>query len=102
MFRPKKITTSTFYEHGVQIEDLPEDLQAMAEIVGLDVMFKILILFGGETLYFLQMDTVMRHGRNREINKRFDGSNHRELSKKFGISIRHIRKIVQHEKDVRL
>jgi hypothetical protein len=62
----KKITIKDFYEYGVTIDDLPtEDIKLIAEIAGLDVALKLTIQFGGESIYFPKMDTLIVKKRNK-------------------------------------
>jgi Mor family transcriptional regulator len=52
-------------------------------------------LFGGESIYFPKIGKLTKELRNAEIIKEFDGSNTRQLSKKFLLTVAYIRKILK-------
>ena len=57
------------------------------------------MLFRSDSLYVPKVESVIRLARNRRINKEFTGFNHKELAVKYGLTTRHIRTIVEREKD---
>lgn len=78
-------------------EQIPEDLYWLYELVGMDRFLKIIDTAGGEFLYFPKRSTLERALRRQAIAKEYDGSNVRQLARKYGLSDRHIRTILQEE-----
>lgn len=78
-------------------EHIPEDLYWLYELVGMDHFLKIIDTAGGEFLYFPKRSTLERGLRRQAIAREYDGTNLRQLSRKYGLSDRHIRTILQEE-----
>lgn len=79
----------------MSIECLPESYQAVAEIVGIEAALKLSAHLGGMYFYYPQLDSLLRTKRDEQIRKEFDGSNHRELARKYNLTESWIRSIVQ-------
>lgn len=78
-------------------EQVPEELFWLYELVGMERFLKIIDTAGGEFLYFPKRSSLERGLRRKAIAEEFDGSNVRQLSRKYGLSERHIRTILQQE-----
>ena len=78
-------------------EHIPEDLYWLYELVGMERFLKIIDTAGGEFLYFPKRSTLERTLRRQAIVKEYDGTNLRQLSRKYGLTDRHIRTILQEE-----
>ena len=76
---------------------VPEDLYWLYELVGLERFLKIIDTAGGEFLYFPKRSTLERDLRRAAILREFDGTNLRQLARKYGLSERHVRSILQKE-----
>lgn len=76
---------------------VPEDLYWLYELVGLERFLKIIDTAGGEFLYFPKRSTLERDLRRQAILREFDGTNLRHLARKYGLSERHVRSILQKE-----
>jgi Mor family transcriptional regulator len=76
---------------------VPEDLYWLYELVGLERFLKIIDTAGGEFLYFPKRSTLERDLRREAILRKFDGTNLRQLARKYGLSERHVRSILQKE-----
>jgi Mor family transcriptional regulator len=76
---------------------VPEDLYWLYELVGLERFLKIIDTAGGEFLYFPKRSTLERDLRREAILREFDGTNLRQLARKYGLSERHVRSILQKE-----
>lgn len=74
---------------------IPEDLYWLYELVGLERFLKIIDTAGGEFLYFPKRSTLERDLRRKAILGEFDGTNLRQLARKYGLSERHVRSILQ-------
>ena len=81
----------------LQSEHIPEDLYWLYELVGLERFLKIIDTAGGEFLYFPKRATLERDLRRQAILREFDGTNLRQLARKYGLSERHVRSILQKE-----
>ncbi len=81
-------------EKIVSLEQLSGDQRELAETVGLAAYKKLVEHFGGCQLYIQKLETISKEIRNQEIKKSFNGSNCRELAKKYNLSEVTIRKIV--------
>lgn len=78
-------------------KQVPEDLYWLYELVGLERFLKIIDTAGGEFLYFPKRSTLERDLRRQAILGGFDGTNLRQLARKYGLSERHVRSILQKE-----
>ena len=67
-------------------EQVPEELFWLYELVGMERFLKIIDTAGGEFLYFPKRSSLERGLRRK-----------RQLSRKYGLSERHIRTILQQE-----
>ena len=79
----------------LRAEHIPEDLYWLYELVGMEHFLQIIDTAGGEFLYFPKRSTLERTLRRQAIAKEYDGSNVRQLARKYGLSDRHIRTILQ-------
>lgn len=77
----------TLNGYTIQAEDLPEDLQEIAEQIGLEALLRLIELRGGESVYFPRQESITRRARNRAILDEFNGDNHHHLARKYGCSL---------------
>lgn len=80
---------------NISIEKLPEYMQGIAEVFGIEHVLRLCEKFGGMRLYVPKIDFVLRDFRDNQICKEFNGSNHRELAKKYNKSESWIREILK-------
>ncbi len=73
---------------------LPEEHQEAAELIGVDAFLKLCHHYGGSNLYIPKKDRVTRHIRDTKIKRDFNGSNYKEIGRKYRLSESHVRKIV--------
>ena len=78
----------------LKYEDLSQDQQTFADLIGLDVFKMLVRKCGGTYVYIPKEDKVTRIVRNARIKAEFTGSNIRELAKKYRLSEVQIRSIV--------
>jgi Mor family transcriptional regulator len=81
-------------KYDVNKEDLPADIEDLAEIIGLQGVLDLANHRGGETLYIPKIGRITRAARDRSIRNEFNGSNYKELARKHKLSTVWIRKIV--------
>lgn len=70
----------------ITLEDLQEQHRQIAECVGVPGFLKLVEMFGGNGIYIPQMREVVKLKAYRMIQKEFDGTNIKALSKKYGVS----------------
>lgn len=75
-------------------EDLPEFLQELVDIMGIEAFIKLIEGYGGSSIYIPNSNSVLKPIRNRLIKKHFNGHNYKELAKEFKISEMQVRNIV--------
>ena len=80
--------------YDIQLGDLPPDYREVAETIGLEPALRLVQARGGEGVYVPKADKVCRAARDRAIRAAFTGSNHRELARKYGLTVVWIRAIV--------
>lgn len=86
--------TNTILTYPIQFEDVPEELQDIAQELGLEAFLKLVSLCGGQDLYIPKRESLERGPRDRAIRARFDGGNYRALAAQYRLSVRQIRKII--------
>ena len=79
----------------ITIEDLPESYREVARAIGVENAVKLSSVVGGLGYYFPQLDGILRKKRDECIRREFNGNNHRELAKKFDLTERWVREIVE-------
>ena len=75
-------------------EDIPEILQGLVDIMGIEAFIKLISDYGGSSIYIPNKNSVLKPIRNRLIKKHFNGHNYKELAKEFKISEMQVRNIV--------
>jgi Mor family transcriptional regulator len=80
------------------INIIPEDLQIMVDIVGIDKTIEIIKKYEGTYLYF-NKDVSRALERAQIVNDFMAGKSYNELAKKYGFSSVWIREIIEEYKD---
>ena len=65
----------------IKIEDIPEEFVGLANFMGIDKFIEFCNEYGGIAIYFPSKKTLLRNGRNREIIKRYNGKNIKDLAR---------------------
>ena len=78
----------------VQMSDLDEEQQQVAELIGLDNYKRLVNVFGGLSIYIPKADAWERMARDEQIRAEFDGYNFKELAGRYGLTEVRIRSIV--------
>ena len=78
----------------ITMGDLDENQQQVAETVGLDNYKKLVVAYGGMSIYIPKPDQFERADRDNRIRAEFDGYNFRPLAQKYGLTEVTIRSIV--------
>jgi len=79
----------------ISVECLPESYQTIAELIGVQNALKLAAHLGGLTFYYPVLDSLVRAKRDERIKQEFNGANHRELARKYGLTESWVRAIVQ-------
>lgn len=80
------------------IEDIINDEQKqIAEIIGIDAYIKLVRNFGGTSIYIWKQDSLIKDIRDKKIRQEFNGSNYSLLAKKYNLTDRTIRDIVDNK-----
>lgn len=77
----------------LQLEDLDQEQQEVAEVIGLENYKQLMARYGGTSIYIPKTDRRERRDRNEQIRSAFNGYNFRELAQKFGLTEVTIRSI---------
>ena len=85
-------------EKIVSIEQLSGEQKEIAETIGLESYRKLVKNYGGTHIYVCKSETVLRELRNQEIYDNFNGSNYRELAKKYSLCEKTVREIIAEKK----
>lgn len=80
---------------NICVDELPEPYNDMARIIGTENLIKLIEEFGGTQIYLPHKDKLMKQYKYQAILKEFNGSNKRELSKKYDISESTIYRIIK-------
>ena len=75
-------------------EDVPEILQGLVDIMGIEAFIKLIKQYGGSSLYIPNENSVLKPIRNRLIKEYFNGNNYKQLAKEFKISEMQVRNII--------
>ena len=81
-------------KYQIRISDLPGEIQVIAKLIGLNPTLKLAARYSGEALYIPKYDAITRAVRDRAIKAESTGANHKELARKFNLTSRIIRKII--------
>lgn len=68
------------------LELLSEEHRELAEIIGIDNLFKLSKQFGGTVIYIPRENRLKKNTIRRQVVEEFNGTNSKQLSKKYGIS----------------
>jgi len=88
-------------EEEIAPEDLPELVSELIDLVGLPGTFRFLELFGGTSVYVPTPERSFAAARNLLIRRLHDGTNKRDLARRFNLTTVTIRKILRPTHDRR-
>jgi Mor family transcriptional regulator len=98
IFNNEKVNESWIRDLHIEESEkqfLPWHVAQMLGAIGLNATVDILKLFGGLNLHIPKLSSTFAYWRNKAIQEQFDGSNHRELAKEFGISEKYCKDILR-------
>lgn len=79
----------------IKMGDIPDNMIAMVEIIGMDNFVEITRVYGGDILYIPSYKSLKKQVRNRKIKTEYDGLNSKELSKNYDLSVSQINRIIR-------
>ena len=81
----------------VEIKDIPESMVNMVDIVGISKFMEITKIYGGTSVYIPLYKSIIRPARDREIIKKYNGFNEKQLAKMYKISVYNVKRIIQNK-----
>ena len=82
------------FSKELTLEMLPEGLyKDIAGAIGTENFYKLSEVVGGATVYIPKPESVVRPVRDSRIKSEFNGYNHPELAKKYGVTERWVRQL---------
>lgn len=78
----------------IQPDDLNEEQQHLAELIGLDNFAKLVQVFGGTNIYIPKAEAFGRTVRNEKIRQEYNGRNIKSLAVKYGLTERQVYKLI--------
>lgn len=83
----------------IYLDSLSEEMILLLEMVGLATFLDICNHFEGESIYFPKLKTYEINNRNKEIIEEYrNGKSINNLSNKYNISIRQLKRIISKNK----
>jgi len=80
--------------HELTAEMIPEGLyKKIAMAIGVDNFYRLTEVIGGATVYIPKSESVVRPIRDARIKEEFNGCNHLELAKKYGVTERWVQQL---------
>lgn len=78
----------------IRMEDIAPEYRDIAEVVGIEVFVDLVRHCGGQNIYIPKLESLLRASRDRNMLACFSGGNYKELAKKYGLTERRIRSII--------
>lgn len=81
----------------ILIDDIPDNLHAMVDAIGMENFLEVSKLYGGSNIYIPVHNKVVMGERNREIAREYNGRNIDNLRLRYGISTQQIKRLLRQE-----
>jgi Mor family transcriptional regulator len=91
-FKPQDMVPA--WMNQIKPEALPEVYQEIAGIIGVENTVFLAQIYAGTSVYFPKLERALLTVRNQVIKREFDGANLRSLARRWNLSVRHLRHIV--------
>lgn len=79
------------------MDDIPDTLHAMIDVIGMEKFLEVSKLYGGSNVYIPVPSKVVMGNRNREIAREYNGKNIDNLRLRYGISTQHLKRLLRQE-----
>lgn len=86
-----------FYSKKILMDDIPYNLQSMADIIGVDNFLEVCKLYGGKSVYTPVYKKVIMENRNREIARLYNGKNIDALRNRYNMSCQQVKCVLKRE-----
>lgn len=86
-------------DESKDISSLPSQYQDFVRVIGLEATIRLCREFGGTDTYIPKVDGLLAAQQRELIRQEFNGYNADKLARKYGMTTRWIRKIVEADKD---
>ena len=73
---------------NITLDDLSDNQREIAECIGLEAFEKLVKNFGGSDLYIMSYLEYSKISDNKQFLKDFNGYNFKELSEKYGLTLK--------------
>lgn len=83
----------------IEVRNLDEDQRELAELIGIETYRRLVKTYGGTSVYIPKAESLEKAIRDKLIKEEFDGSNYRELAKRYGLTEAWVRSITQEKMD---
>ncbi len=83
---------------NLKLDDLSGEQKELAQELGIDIYLKLVEKFGGCHIYVAKIDKIMAAIRDNTLRKEFNGYNYRYLAKKYDLTERRVREIVDSDR----
>lgn len=87
-------------EGCISIEDLSEQHQQYAEVIGVENLLLLSRYFGGSSFYVPKIDELLKNQKYAQILQEFDGGNVKQLAAKYRVSESTVYRLVRHKRKV--
>lgn len=82
----------------LKIEDIEnEEQRKIAKLIGIKAYIELVKYFGGSSIYILKEHSLVKDIRDKKIRQEFNGSNYSTLAKKYKLTDRSIREIINNK-----
>ena len=78
----------------IRIEELKEQHREYAEIIGVENLIRLAEAYGGAAIYIPKIDDLLKSQKSAAIIREFNGSNVRQLARKYDVSERTVYRLV--------
>jgi Mor family transcriptional regulator len=78
----------------IRIEELKEQHREYAEIIGVENLIRLAEAYGGAAIYIPKIDDLLKSQKYAAIIREFNGSNVRQLARKYDVSERTVYRLV--------
>lgn len=79
------------------LKDLPEQLQEVLRLTGLENFVELCFYMSGTTLYIPKLERIVNPARARLLVREFNGGNYAQLAKKYDITETWVRQVINRE-----
>ena len=82
---------------NVIIEDIPYNLHAIVEIIGMERFLEVSKLYGGSSIYIPVYNKIIMGDRNRRIIRDYNGKNLDRLRVRYSLSKEQVKYVLKKE-----